>query len=492
MILLSPKLRRIYDSWFLDATIDEFQARMDRGELTSRELVLLYFHRIAEWNDRLKAIIEINPDALHLADALDEERKRKGKRGMLHGIPVLLKDNIGTNDKMHTSAGSLLLKDSYAKEDAFLVKKLRESGAIIIGKANMSEWGYFMALFGMPNGYSSRGGQTRNPYGPDRFDVGGSSSGSAVGVAANFVTVSVGTETSGSIINPASQNSVVGIKPTVGLISRSGIIPISHTQDTPGPIAKTVKDAVYLLVSMIGIDEKDPVTRTNPLTEKELLLALQSPTLRNIRLGVIREGYFSTLPEEKKVVVEQAINTMREHGAEIVDHLSLPSGKEKTSFDVLLHEFKVNMNAYLKNLDPPLTLTDIIAKNAADKERLLRYGQSLLEKAEQTSGTLTEKTYLRALSADYYYATENGIDALLKEYDLDALLFGQYTGAALAARAGYPSITVPAGYTAEGEPVGITFTGTKYSEAALIRIAAAFERITKARKHPPLVNGSKR
>lgn len=490
--MLSPKLQRIHDTWLLDATIDELQKRLDEGEITSRELIFLYFYRISMWNDTLKAILEINPDALHIADALDEERKTKGKRGMLHGIPVLLKDNINTNDKLHTSAGSLLLKDSYAKEDAFLVKKLREAGAIILGKANMSEWGYFMALFGMPNGYSSRGGQTLNPYGPGKFDVGGSSSGSAVAVASSFTTVAVGTETSGSIINPASQNSVVGIKPTVGLISRNGIVPISHTQDTPGPIAKTVKDAVYLLGSMIGKDEKDPVTLTNRLTKNQLLAALNEQTLQGVRLGIIREGYFTSLKESKKKVIEEQFHLLENNGAIIVDDLTLPSSKKLSPMNVLLHEFKVNINAYLKTLDPPLTLSDIIAKNKADEKRMLRYGQSLLERADDTSGTLTEKTYLQSLLTDYFYSTENGIDALLSKHRLDALLFGDYTGAHLFAKAGYPSITVPAGYTDEGEPVGLTFAGTKYSEETLIQIAASYEQMTKARQHPLMVNSSKK
>ncbi len=484
--MLNQKLQHIHDTWFLDATIEELQKRIDKGELSSKELVLLYFDRIARLDGKLKSILEVNPDALQLADALDYERITRGKRGMLHGIPVLLKDNIDTGDKLHTSAGSLLLKDSYAKKDAFLVKKLRNAGAIILGKANMSEWSFFMSLYGIPNGYSSRGGQVLNPYGPERFDVGGSSSGSAAAVAAHLATVAVGTETSGSILNPASQNSLVGIKPTVGLISRSGLIPISHTQDTAGSMARTVKDAVILLACMVGADEDDPVTSANPTSSEILLAALERASLLGVRLGVVRANYFTLLPEDKRDVVEKAIGQLRDGGAVIVDDLAIPSAREKWSIDVLLYEFKVNLNAYLSKLNPPLTLQDIITMNKANSKRMLRYGQSLLEKAEKTSGTLTEPSYLDALAFDQFHSTENGIDALLEGYDLDAIVFPHFTGAPIAAKAGYPSVTVPAGYTDEGEPVGVTFTGTRFQEAKLIQIASAFENVTNSRRNPTL------
>lgn len=489
--MINPKLQHIHDTWFLDATIDELQQRMDNGEVTARELVLLYLDRIARFDQSgptLNAVLEVNPDALHIADALDRERIGNGKRGLLHGIPVLLKDNIDTGDKLHTSAGSLTLKDSYAKEDAFLVKKLREAGAIILGKTNMSEWAYFMSRENMPSGYSSRGGQVLNPYGPGRFDIGGSSSGSGAAVAAHLATVAIGTETSGSILSPSSQNSLVGIKPTVGLISRSGVIPISHTQDTAGPMARTVKDAVLVLASMISSDEADPVTQANPFTAEELLAALDYPSLEGVRMGVAREGFLDSLAEGKKLIIESSIRALQKEGALIVE-VSIPSAKEEWSFDVLLYEFKANLNAYLAKLDsaiPARTLTDIIQMNQADSERMLRYGQALLLESDRTSGTLKESKYLQALAFDHYHSTVNGIDAVVNQQNVDVIVFANNTGAAIPAKAGYPSITVPAGYTKEGEPVGITFTGRKYSEKKLIQIAAAFEEKTWARVNPSL------
>ncbi|WP_306807468.1 amidase family protein [Halalkalibacter krulwichiae] len=429
--------------------------------------------------------MEVNPDALHIADALDYERANVGVRGPLHGIPILLKDNIDTADKLHTSAGSLALKDSYSQRDAHLVSRLREAGAVILGKTNMSEWAYFMTMENMPSGYSSRGGQVKNPYGP--FDVGGSSSGSGAAIAAQFATAAIGTETSGSILNPSSQNSLVGIKPTVGLISRDGIIPISHTQDTAGPMTRTVREAVHVLATIMGNDEKDPATRKNPLTKEELYAALEQPTLKGVRVGIAREGFVDQLPELKRVVINEAIEQLMEAGAEVIDEIVIPSAKEKWSFNVLLYEFKVNINAYLSKTNVELrTLTDVIRFNQEDPERRLKYGQSLLTKSDQTSGTLTEKEYLEALQFDQYHATVNGIDAAIEQNQLDVIVFPNNLGASIAAKPGYPSITVPAGYTAEGEPVGITFTSTAFTEAQLISIAAAFEGIGKRRKNPKL------
>lgn len=485
--MLTEKLQQIYKTWFLHATIEQLQQKMDEGEITAKDLVFLYLHRIATYDQagpKLNTILELNPDALFIAEALDDERQRNGKRSLMHGIPIVLKDSIDTGDKMHTSAGSYLLKDSYAKEDAFLVSQLRKAGAIILGKANMSEWSYFMSKYGMPSGYSSRGGQVLNPYNPGTVDVGGSSSGSAASVAAHFAAAAVGTETSGSILNPASQNSVIGIKPTVGLISRRGLIPISHTQDTAGPIARTVKDAVILLVSMIGRDDDDPATHRNLLSKEKLLEAADKTSLEGIRLGVVREGYINIVPQEKQHIINKAVQKIKANGAHIIEDVCIPSAKEKWSIDVLLYEFKANINAYLKNLNPPLTLNDIIQQNEADAGRMLRYGQSLLIEAEKTSGTLTEPAYLAALQFDHYHATKNGIDAALEKDRLDALIFVNNVGAPIAAKARYPSITVPAGYTEKNEPVGITFTGTKFSEETLIQIAAAFERMTNVRKNP--------
>ncbi|MFC0557454.1 amidase family protein [Halalkalibacter alkalisediminis] len=489
--MVNPKFEKMEQTWFPHTTIDELQSKMDEGELTSKELVLIYLSRIARFDQdgpKLNSVIEVNSEALHIAEALDFERAKTGKRGPLHGIPILLKDNIDTADKLHTSAGSLALKDSYAKKDAPLVTKLREAGAVILGKTNMSEWAYFMSTENMPSGYSSRGGQVKNPYGT-QFDIGGSSSGSGAAIAAQLATVAIGTETSGSILSPSSQNSLVGIKPTVGLVSRSGMIPISHTQDTAGPMARTVREAVYTLATIMGKDRSDAATLKNPLTAESLLEALKESTLKDVRMGIVRESFFDQLSVEKKAVMEQAIEQLKLGGATIVDNVVMPSAKEKWTIDVLVYEFKANLNAYLSNLSHQVsvrTLNDVIRYNQEDSQVRLQYGQSLLTKSEKTSGTLTEKEYLDALQFDQYHSTINGIDATLAENQLDVLVFPNNIGAAIPAKAGYPSITVPAGYTRKGEPVGITFTSKAFSEEKLIKVASAFEQAMNARKNPQL------
>ncbi|MCC3358047.1 amidase family protein [Bacillus sp. REN16] len=482
-------LKNLANDWLIEATIDSIQEKYEKDELTAKQLVLMYLHRIASFDSELKSVIEINPDALHTAMMLDAERKETGPRGPLHGIPVLLKDNLDTNDKMHTSAGSLALAESYAPEDSYVAYLLREAGAIILGKTNMTEWANFMTE-GMPSGYSSRGGQTLNPYGPGKFDVGGSSAGSGAAIAANFAVVAVGTETSGSILSPSSQNSLVGIKPTVGLISRAGIIPIAHTQDTAGPMARTVKDAAYLLSALAEIDERDSITYTSrSLPSTDFTQYLDADGLKGARIGIAREVYFDYLSEGKLAVMDEAVKKLADLGAIVVEDVKIPSSKNKWSYDVLTYEFKVDLNAYLRKLDPAVkvrNLEDLILFNKENEEKMLKYGQIILEEAEKTSGTLTEKTYLDALENDQYHSTENGIDYVLKEYQLDAIVFPNYLGSAIPAKAGYPSITVPAGYTPEGEPVGITFTGTAFSENSLIKLAYSFEQGTKYRIPPKL------
>lgn len=480
-------LQDLANGWLIEATIDSIQEKYEKEELTAKQLVLMYLHRISTYDSTLKSIIEINPDALHIAMMLDAERKEIGPRGPLHGIPVLLKDNLDTNDKMHTSAGSLALADSYAPEDSYVVYHLREAGAIILGKTNMTEWANFMTE-GMPSGYSSRGGQTLNPYGPGKFDVGGSSAGSGSAIAANFAVVAVGTETSGSILSPSSQNSLVGIKPTVGLVSRAGIIPIAHTQDTAGPMARTVKDAAYLLSAIAEVDERDPITYTSrTLPSTDFTQHLDVDGLKGAQIGIAREVYFDYLSDEKRAVMDDAVRKLEELGATVVDNVKIPSSKNKWSYDVLTYEFKVGLNAYLRKLDPSVkiqNLADLIEFNKENKEKMLKYGQIILEEAEETSGTLTEKAYLEALENDQYHSTDNGIDYVLKKHQLDAIVFPTYVGSAIPAKAGYPSITVPAGYTSEGEPVGITFTGTAFSEKQLIKFAYSFEQGTKYRIPP--------
>lgn len=351
----------------------------------------------------------------------------------------------------------------------------------------MTEWANFMAE-NMPTGYSSRGGQVLNPYGPKKFIVGGSSAGSGAAIAANFAAVAVGTETSGSILNPSGQNSLVGIKPTVGLISRRGIIPISHSQDTAGPMARTVTDAVYLLQALSGVDNRDPITRTNHIS-LNFHHALDKNGLIGAKLGVPRDPvYFEGLSEEKQRIFEDSLVKLKQLGAEIID-VEIPAAKIDWGYDILTYEFKPDLNAYLSQLHPSVkvrNLTQLIAFNKHHLERMLKYGQAVLLESEATSGTLTEKQYIQALEHDQYMATEQGIDYSLKEFNVSALIFPHDHGSTIAAIAGYPSITVPAGYSTEGEPFGITFTGTAYSESTLIPLAYAFEQATMVRKPPVL------
>ncbi|MFD1707779.1 amidase family protein [Siminovitchia sediminis] len=476
--------------WLVEATIEDLQDKMAEGEVTSGELVQMYFHRIARFDGKLRSVLELNPDALHIASALDAERKRKGPRGPLHGIPILLKDNIDTGDKMHTSAGSYALAGHLAEEDAFIVSRLRRAGAVLLGKTNMTEWANFMTV-NMPSGYSSRGGQTLNPYGPGKFDVGGSSSGAGAAAAANFAAAAVGTETSGSILNPCLKNSLVGIKPTVGLLSRRGIIPIAHSQDTPGPMAKTVKDAAYLLSIMSGTDENDPATGAIPSTlPKDYAGILSDTDLTGIRIGIAGEPYTLRLSKHKLALMDEAKNVLRELGAELVEPIEIPSARNTWTFDIFTYEFKVNLNVYLQQTSPTnrvRSLAEVIRYNEEDPERMLKYGQVLLKLSESTSGTLTEPDYLNKLEEDFRLARNEGIDYAIKKHQLDAIFFGGDRGSVISARAGYPTVIVPAGYIPNGEPFGVSFTGTAFSEEKLLQIAYAFEQATHHRKPPKLI-----
>lgn len=474
-------------NWIEEKTISELQEKLEKKQVTSRDLVLTYLQRIAEIDasgPSLHSIIEVNPDALFLADTLDKERSEGEIRGPLHGIPIVVKDNIDTKDKMHTTAGSLVLKNHFAKEDAFLVKQLRDAGAILLAKANLTEWANFITQ-GMPTGYSSLGGQTINPYGKE-FMVGGSSAGTGASVAANLAVAGIGTETSGSILSPASQNGLVGIKPTVGLISRSGVIPISSTQDTPGPMTRTVEDAASLLTVLQGVDEKDLVTGSNPLLSKDFMNFLDKEGLKGKRIGVLRLPYFGYVEEEKQRIVDLAISDIEALGATIVEGVHIPTQEHQWSIDVMLYEFKAAIEHYLNSVDDPnlVTLNDLIHANRAIGSRALKYGQTLFMRAEATSGKLTDPEYLRALVHDQHYAGAQGIDALMEQEELDLLLSINNVGAALPAKAGYPSITVPAGQTKAGEPVGVTFTAGAYSEPTLISCAYSYEQATHHRRKP--------
>ena len=473
------------NNWLEEATIAQMQEKMSLEEVTSEDLVLMYMAFIGEKNKNINAVLEINPEAVHIARMLDDERAEKGPRSMLHGIPILLKDNIGTSDHLHTSAGSLALANHFAMNDATIVTKLRDAGAVILGKTNMTEWANFMSDR-MTNGYSSRGGLVKNPYGP--FDVGGSSSGSASGIAANLAAAAIGTETSGSILNPASQNGLVGLKPTVGSVSRNGIIPLSHTQDTAGPIARTVEDAVHVFSIIVGQDEADPITRkSRAFNTVDWQKCLDLEALRGKRIGIARSIFEREVSTERAELFEKQVAVLRELGTEIVDSVDIGCMEDDLGYAVLTHEFKVDLNGYLAKTHPsnPIrSLKDVIEFNNRHAEETLKYGQILLETSELTSGNLTEAEYIDALEKNRYLAGEIGLGKSLDELRLDALVFPQDHGCSIGAAAGYPSITVPAGFSEAGEPFGITFSGRAWSEPLLISLGYAFEQKTKARRKP--------
>jgi amidase len=477
---------------------------MDSGRDTARSLAEKYLERIDALDRRgpsLRSILELNPDALRIADQLDAERKSKGPRGPLHGIPIVVKDNIATADRMMTTAGSLALVGVKPPKDAFIVTRLRAAGAVILGKTNMSEWANFRSGHST-SGWSARGGQTLNPYALDRSPS-GSSSGSAVAVAANLAAAAVGTETDGSIVSPAQSNAIVGIKPTVGLVSRAGIIPISHSQDTPGPMARTVADAAALLSAMAGPDPDDKATlsRTPP---RDLTASLNPQGLRGARIGIVRNRLFRyDLARDR--VADEAIAVMKAEGAIVIDPANIPTlgTFDDAEIQVLLYEFKDGLNKYLAWLGPesPVkSLAEVIAFNEAHaKEELVHFGQEILMLAD-LKGPLDRTEYTAALAGSQRQARELGIDAVMAEHQLDALFaptggpawrIDHATGdrstapgpSSIAAVAGYPHITVPAGYI-DGLPVGVSFFGRAWSEPTLVRLAYAYEQATRHRRPP--------
>ncbi|WP_088008238.1 amidase family protein [Indiicoccus explosivorum] len=480
----SEKLEKFRTERLDEMTISGMQELMEEGELTAEELVLMYRENISLRKD-VNAVLELNPDALQIAQALDFERKTKGARSKLHGIPLLVKDNFGTADKMHTTAGSLALENHYATEDADTVRRLREAGAVILGKSNMTEWANFMSQ-DMPNGYSSRGGQVKNPYGD--FDVGGSSSGSAAGTAANLAAGAVGTETSGSVINPAAQNSLVGIKPTVGLASRRGIIPLSHTQDTPGTFGRTVEDAVIILGAMAGHDPKDPITvMAEPFENYDWSLHFKSTGLEGVRIGIPRNLFEQDISREMRALFSDAIRKLEACGAEVKDPIDLEVVQEDLGFAVLLHEFKADLDYYLGKsnpLNPIRSMRDVMSYNSENAGKMLKFGQNLLEKASTLTGELTEREYEEALERNRFLAAERGLRKNMEDAGVDVILLPQDFGCNIGAAAGFPSITVPAAFTEEGEPFGITFTGQSFAEPQLIEYAFAFEQFVRARRKP--------
>ena len=484
----------------LDGGVAEQQALMRAGRLSAEQLARAYLARIASIDragPRLNAVIELNPDALASARALDRERAAGTPRGPLHGCCVLLKDNIATGDRMRTSAGSLALAEVRAVRDATVAARLRAAGAVILGKTNLSEWANMRGVRSS-SGWSARGGLTRNPYALDR-SCSGSSSGSAAAAAAALATFTVGTETDGSIVSPASACGVVGIKPTVGLVSRHGIIPISHSQDTAGPMARSVADAAYLLGALAGADGGDAATAL--ARPADYVAALDKDGLRGKRLGVAR-NFFGRNPKTDAVIT-RALAVLVAQGAELID-VQLPNTDKygAAEYQVLLYEFKPGLAAWLSDFAPQAALrnmADVIAFNARERARELRYfGQEHLERA-QAKGPLDTAEYVDALATCRRYARAEGIDQVLQEHRLDALVAptsgpvwladlvnGDSSGGSFsspAAVAGYPHITVPSGYV-HGLPVGLSFVGTAWSEAALIRLAYSFEQASASRVAP--------
>jgi amidase len=470
----------------VEITINELQAKMRSGALTSRRIVEMYIERIRQIDPKLRSVIEVNPDALAIADQLDRERRRGKVRSMLHGVPILIKDNIDTADKMLTTAGSLALVDApVPRKDAFIVERMRKAGAVLLGKTNLSEWANFRSTRSI-SGWSGRGGQTNNPYFLDQNPC-GSSSGSGVAISANLGAASVGTETNGSIICPAVTNGVVGIKPTLGLVSRSGIIPIAHTQDTAGPMARNVTDAVILLNALTGQDKSDPITRDAAKAPKDYTRFLDVGALKGARLGLVMQ--FTTRPEVKDYF-RKYVDVLRNAGATLVDVTFTPdySKLADVRLNILLYEFKTDLRKYLTARGARYkTLEDLIKFNDENKEKeLSKFGQELFVQSN-AKGELSDKEYIDARAQMDKATRADGIDAVLAKDKLDALV-GPTSGAtwSIAAVAGYPYITVPVGLR-DNTPSGMGFFGAPFSESKLIGYAYAFEQMTKGRTTPALL-----
>ncbi len=487
-----------------EVTLDQLQKDMQGGRYTAKSLLDLYLGRIEAIDSagpQLRSIIELNPDAARIAEALDAERRAGKVRGPLHGIPLILKDNVDTGDRMRTSCGSLALADAPAPKDAFIAQRLRDAGVVIVGKSNLSEWAKFRSMHAT-SGWSARGGLTRNPYALDRSAC-GSSSGTGVAVAANLTAIGIGTETDGSIVCPSSANGLVGIKPTVGFCSRTGIIPVATSMDSAGPMCRTVRDAAILLGALAGVDPADPATAASDGNVFSDYTSFLDPRgLKGARIGVLRQ--FMDSESRADVVMDDALRAMKSAGAVIVDPVVADSFSEldNPEFEMFIFEFKAGINAYLATRGPRFkykTLGDLIQFNRDHRDQELRYfGQEFFELA-QLAGPITSPEYLDAVKQCRVFSQTQGIDRLLSEQKLDALVMltsgpawvsdlingdhlteGSSTPAAVA---GYPSISVPAGFVF-GLPVGISFVGDAWSEARLIKLAYAFEQATKVRRPP--------
>jgi amidase len=485
---------------FNEITVSELQGKMTSGEITAESICKKYLDRIQKVDPLLKSVIELNADALDIARKLDEERKSGKIRSPLHGIPIMIKDNIDTGDNMMTTAGSLALSGHYAAVDAPIVKALREAGAVLLGKTNLSEWANFRSERSS-SGWSGRGGQVRNPYCLDRSPC-GSSSGTGAAVAANLCTIGIGTETNGSIVCPSGVNGIVGIKPTLGLWSRRGIIPIAHSQDTAGPMCRNVADAATLLGALAGFDDDDAETHIPRDTiYNDYTQFLNADGLSGTRIGIAREmlGYNPLVDK----LFDEAVEVLRKQGAEVIDNITFENRLKwgGSSYQVLLYEFKADLNKYLAEHQsaPMKSLEEIIAFNEANADRVMPwFGQEIFKLAHE-KGDLTTKEYLDALRDSKRFTQNEGIDAVIEQHKLDAIIAGtngpawsidwvngdNFSGSSSspAAISGYPNICVPMGYV-HGLPVGISFFGKAWSEPVLIRLAYAYEQASNHRKAP--------
>jgi amidase len=501
----APRAAAVPAFEFGEATVADLQNKMESGQETARALVEKYLQRIESLDTQgpsLHHMIEVNPDARSIAAALDAERKAKGPRGPLHGVPVLIKDNIGTADRMTTTAGSLALEGSIPAKDSCVARRLREAGAVILGKTNLSEWANFRSTHSS-SGWSGRGGQGRNPYALDR-NPSGSSSGTGGAIASSYAAVGIGSETDGSIVSPSNNCGLVGLKPTIGLISRAGIIPIAHSQDTAGPMTRTVTDAAILLGALAGVDPDDPSTKNAPTRgRRDYTKFLDPNALKGARIGVPRKACFGMSVHADRLV-EDAIVVLRTLGAVIVDPAELPSPAKvsDSELDVLLYEFKADLNAYLASLGPKAparSLKDLIAFNDQHRDREMPYfGQEIFLRAEKL-GPLTDPKYKTALANGCHWTRTLGIDGVMTRFRLDAFVaptagpasltdlvngdYGPNGCSTIPAVAGYPHVTVPAGF-AFGLPVGLSFFGRAFTDGKLLGYAFAFEQATKHRRPP--------
>ncbi len=474
----------------IELTIRKAASLMEQHAFSSYDLTKECLNRIEAMNQKgpaLQGVLEVNPGALDAARRLDQERAEGAVRSLLHGIPLLLKDNIATGDDMHTSAGSFALRDSFARRDAFLVRRLREAGAVLIGKANMTEWANFIS-YTMPDGFSARGGRVKNYFNPD-FPVGGSSSGCAVGVAAGFALAAVGTETSGSIIKPSVHSSLTGLKPSIGLVSRSGIIPISKTQDTAGPMAKTAEDAAILLDIMAGSDDEDLVTVPADAWKRQCAAYPSDCLQGQYRIGILRQFFAQLMPSHKNLI-EKALRRMEEDGHQIIEvenfapyeNIYDENASDYLGEEVLLYEFKESLESYLQNWTKEktfLTLKELIRYNELHREQAIPYGQEVFLKAEAVTDGRCSPIYQRARVRDYRVCVTDGLEKTLQENKLDLVLFPHFYGCTVPARAGYPALTLPVGTDSQQGATALTLVGDKYDDRRLLQMASVLEKLLK-------------